>query len=92
MCIRDRYLSADIAAGWANLDREPHIGLELSKDRGHTYYRKSLRSMGARGDFNALLRWWGIGQARELYAKLIVKEPVALSVYGAHVAFNVGVS
>jgi len=77
-------LSIDIRAGFSELESEPQMRLFVSKDRGHTWYEKGKRGLGVRGQFEKLLRWWGFGLAREIMYRIEVREPVSLSVYGAH--------
>lgn len=88
-----QYFSADIRAGWpSDMEIEPQLHLSLSRDRGHTWRRRGGKGMGKSGDFNRKVRWWGMGMQRELHAMLECRDPVALSVYGAHVRYKTGAS
>lgn len=88
-----QYFSLDCRAGWtADLIEEPQITLSLSRNRGHTWRRRSGKGIGKRGDFNRKVRWWGIGLQRELHAMIECRDPVGFSVYGAHVRYKIGSS
>ena len=88
-----QYFNADVQAGWPDQEEyEPNLVLSLSRDRGNTWRTRGGKSMGRSGQFNKKMRWWGLGFSRELYARLECRDPVALSVYGAHVRYKIGAS
>lgn len=81
------YFAADVNAGQGT---EISLELQVSKDRGNTWFSKGSRSLGGPGEFSKVVRWRGFAQSREMFLKLTTTSPGALSLYGAHVAYSVG--
>jgi len=70
---------------------DPQMWMDYSDDGGRTFsLRKSMRSMGAIGEYRKRLRWTRLGQARDRIYRVTVSDPVKRSVIGANLEVAVG--
>lgn len=67
--------------GAIDLGREPQVALQVSRD-GKSWTPEKWRSMGELGDYDRILTWRGLGQARRHQLRFKVTDEVPWSVYG----------
>lgn len=67
--------------GAIDLGRAPQVAVQVSRD-GKSYTPEKWRGMGDLGDYDRVLSWYGLGQARRHQLRFKLTDPVPWSVYG----------
>jgi hypothetical protein len=67
--------------GAVDIDREPQVAMQVSRD-GKSWTPEKWRGMGDLGDYDRVLSWHGLGQARRHQLRFKLTDPVPWSVYG----------
>ncbi|MDH4122426.1 MAG: packaged DNA stabilization protein gp10 [Deltaproteobacteria bacterium] len=60
----------------------PQIMLSLSRDKGRTWGKERLRTLGAVGQYRTRVRWQNLGRARDIVVKIRVTDPVRCTITG----------
>jgi hypothetical protein len=69
---------------------DPQVMLTYSNDGGYTFGTELTRSLGARGDYKARVRWNRLGMARDRVFRLRVTDPVPLTLMDLQADIEVG--
>jgi hypothetical protein len=60
----------------------PMVGLQVSKDRGHTWSNTKWRSAGDLGDYLKRVRWGSVGGGYSMTFKFIMTDPIHWALLG----------
>jgi hypothetical protein len=73
-------IEVDVEGGVAlegdQLGSDPQIGLQVSRDQGHTWSGTKWRSMGEVGTYLKHIRWGSVGGGKSMTFKIIISDPV----------------
>jgi hypothetical protein len=70
----------------------PNCMLQWSDDGGRSWSNEHWASMGQIGQYKRRVRWHRIGQFRERYFRLVIADPVKVSILGANAEMERGLS
>ena len=68
--------------GATDVGRDAQVMLQTSRD-GRTWGPERWRSLGRAGQYDRLVRWWGLGMARQHQIRWRITDPVDAALYGA---------
>lgn len=71
---------------------QPQAMLQWSDDGGRSWSNEHWSSMGAIGAYRRRVRWYRLGQFRERYFRLMISDPIRVSVLGAQAEMKKGES
>jgi len=71
---------------------QPQAMLQWSDDGARTWSNEHWSSMGAIGAYRRRVRWYRLGQFRERYFRLVISDPIKVSILGALAAMTKGES
>ncbi len=66
------------------------VVLQVSKDGGHTWGAARELSMGLRGEYKTLMRWWRQGYGRDFVYRIYGSDPVPIRIVGAYIDLEPG--
>lgn len=70
----------------------PHVGLQVSKDGGHSFGNEVPRSFGKIGNHLQHVEWSRIGGADDYTLSLTMTDPVPFKILGMHAEIQIGVN
>ena len=80
--LRSLQLIADVGVGIANgQGSDPQVMLEISRDKGHTWESLAWESMGVMGDYERVVKWFGLGRAQSFTFAIKYTDPTAFNAY-----------
>lgn len=70
--------------GETEINRDAQVALSVSKN-GVEFGLDRWRSLGDQGDYDKLIRWHGLGSARQFQIRFRITDPIETALYGATV-------